>query len=451
MTSLPRIQGYRILRELGSGGMGRVYEALARLPYGATHPVAIKIPHPNYQSDQTHELFAREVQTAIDLNHRHPNLVTVYGGGETDAGQPYMVMELIDGTTVSQLCARQPLSAEVARRIARVLLEALQFLHAHGVVHRDVKPSNVLIDRKGHVSLSDFGLAKPLDSSQSGRFHGTPAYASPEQLRQVSLTPASDLFSLGVVLYRMLTGRRPFEASDIKSMLATMKRGTPTMPREVPLDLSRLVTGLLEPDIRERLTIDEALTLLSSSALPMASDEEIATRVAACLADLESDVQTIVEEKTESAPGAPILPADGEHPVDAPLPRSRIRWTPVLGLLAVALALVLGGHALWSASTTQTSSIPATDPHDPSTEPRIERSQPASPTDPALDGGEPEPEPIEGQPAVETTAPVLQAAPRRPSIRTGRRATSRLKPDTRRVHNGRIVQDVSLLPGASSR
>ena len=260
MTALPRIKSYRILRHLGSGGMGRVYEAVTPLFYGATQSVAIKIPHPNRQSGQAQEMFARELKTAIELNHRHPNLVTVHTGGETDNGEPFMVMELIDGLTVSQLCARESLDPRVVRRIARVLLEALHYLHRHGVVHRDVKPSNVMIGRDGHITLSDFGLAKALDSSQSGHFHGTPAYASPEQLRGNAATPASDLFSLGVVLFRMLTGRRPFEASDIETLLASMERGTPTMPRDVPFDLSRLVTGLLEANADEQLTADEAQT-----------------------------------------------------------------------------------------------------------------------------------------------------------------------------------------------
>ena len=395
MTALPRIKSYRILRQLGSGGMGRVYEAITPLFCGATQSVAIKIPHPNRQSGQAQDLFARELKTAIELNHRHPNLVTVHTGGETDEGEPFMVMELIDGTTVSELCARESLDPQIARRVARVLLDAFQYLHRCGVVHRDVKPSNVMIGRDGHITLSDFGLAKPLDSSQSGHFHGTPAYASPEQLRGNAATPASDLFSLGVVLFRMLTGRRPFEASDIETLLASMERGTPTMPRDVPFDLSRLVTGLLESNPDERLTADEAQTLLSSNALPMASDEEIAMLVAARLADVEVKAPTIADEKTESAPGGPVLPGDAGHAVVDSVPQRRARWAMALAAVAVLLTLVIGTNALWLTPGEQSASSPTAEARSQA-EPEATEPEPLAPVlprssairEPAAESGE---------------------------------------------------------------
>ena len=218
----PVIPGYRLVRLLGEGGMGRVYlaedEALGRR-------AAVKVmPARRVDSEDARARFLREARLLASVEH--PNVVRVYAFGEAE-GQPYLVMEYVEGESLADRLRRERrLGQPEVLRIARAVTEALAAAWESGVVHRDVKPSNILIDRKGHVRVADFGLAKPTVASpdptltREGAVVGSPAYMSPEQGRGLPVDFRTDVYSLGVVLYEALAGARPFEGATPVDVLA---------------------------------------------------------------------------------------------------------------------------------------------------------------------------------------------------------------------------------------
>src|SRR5262252_5559171 len=199
---------YRIVRKLGTGGMANVYlaedEVLGRR-------VAIKILNDRHAGDdQFVERFRREAKNAASLSH--PNIVSIYDRGEAE-GTYYIAMEYLDGRSLKELIvARGPAPVNVAIDYARQILAALRFAHRHGIVHRDIKPHNVLVDAEGRLKVTDFGIARAGTSqmTEAGSIIGTAQYLSPEQARGSAVSPSSDLYSVGVVLYEMLTGEVPF-------------------------------------------------------------------------------------------------------------------------------------------------------------------------------------------------------------------------------------------------
>ncbi|MBA3281340.1 MAG: Stk1 family PASTA domain-containing Ser/Thr kinase, partial [Acidimicrobiia bacterium] len=207
---------YELQRRVGRGGMAEVFLARDRL---LDRLVAIKILFPEFAADPSFVArFRREAQSAANLNH--PNIVGVYDWGK-ERGTYYIVMEYIDGRSVSDILrADGPIEAKQAARIAAEVAGALGFAHGKGVVHRDVKPGNVLITDAGEVKVADFGIARALTSSseenltQTGSVMGTATYFSPEQAQGKPVDPRSDLYSLGVVLYEMAAGKPPFSADS---------------------------------------------------------------------------------------------------------------------------------------------------------------------------------------------------------------------------------------------
>src|SRR5437764_11940376 len=201
---------YRLQTRLGSGGMADVFlgedEQLGR-------KVALKLLHRRFAEDPGFvERFRREAQAAAGL--QHPNVVSVYDRGSFD-GTYYIAMEYLHGRTLKQLVREEaPLDPVRAIDITIQILKAARFAHRRGVIHRDLKPQNVIIDESDHATVTDFGIARAgaSDMTETGSIMGTAQYLSPEQAQGHAVSPGSDLYSIGVVLYELLTGRVPFDA-----------------------------------------------------------------------------------------------------------------------------------------------------------------------------------------------------------------------------------------------
>ena len=203
------ISHYQITEQLGQGGMGVVYKAEdTRLD----RTVALKfLPTHSLPTEDDKARFYREAKAAAKLNH--PHIATVFEIDETDDGQAFIAMEYIEGETLAEKITRGPLKLKEAISIAIQVAEGLQAAHERGIVHRDVKSSNVMLDERGQVKVMDFGLARMAGATQltkEGMTVGTAAYMSPEQARGEEVDPRSDVWSLGVVLYEMIAGRLPF-------------------------------------------------------------------------------------------------------------------------------------------------------------------------------------------------------------------------------------------------
>ncbi|HEX8559926.1 MAG TPA: protein kinase [Pyrinomonadaceae bacterium] len=253
---------YRILGQVGEGGMGVVYVA-EDLHLGRR--VAIKIPHAGRDESHYRARFLREARSVSKL--RHPNIAAVHDFGETDDGQPFIVMEYVEGSTLGDLLSGAGLSIARAVEVARQTAEALSEAHRRGVVHRDIKPSNVVVDEGGEVKVLDFGLAKQLHEEPAGAAGGpdaqtllsartrsdvvigTPLYLSPEQARGAKVDGRSDLFALGALLYECLTGRPAFSGANVIEIGAQVLHFDPPPPSRfnprVPAELDRVTLKAL--------------------------------------------------------------------------------------------------------------------------------------------------------------------------------------------------------------
>jgi len=253
-SATPAIPGYRVVGLLGQGGMGQVFvaedETLGRR-------VAIKTILPAVSGEGAHRArFLREARAMATVEH--PRVVRVYSFGET-AGQAYFVMELVEGETLAARLARTPrLALDEALRIGREVAEALAAAWARGIVHRDVKPGNIILDAEGHVHVTDFGLARPAESgsdpsiTREGAFVGSPHYVAPEQARAQATDLRTDIYSLGIVLFEMLAGRRPFDgkspAEVISRQLTEPAPPLRAFAPETPEPVARLVQSMTEKE-----------------------------------------------------------------------------------------------------------------------------------------------------------------------------------------------------------
>jgi len=253
----PRFGRYEVVKELGSGAMGTVY--MGRDTVGR-RSVAIKTLKPAGVDAQElsamKERFFREAESARQL--AHPAIVTVYDAGEEN-GTAYFAMELLDGVTLKDFCVKRgTVSVKRAAEIAAFTAEALAYAHGKNVVHRDIKPENIMILSNGDLKITDFGVAKLMDASQtqSGVVLGTPNYMSPEQLIGAKVDRRSDIFSLGVVFYELLTGVRPFQAKNISEMLRLHEAHQPPAPStlrpEVPPSVDAIALRALQRDLAQR-------------------------------------------------------------------------------------------------------------------------------------------------------------------------------------------------------
>jgi serine/threonine-protein kinase len=245
---------YRIVRKLGAGGMADVYLAEDQ---ELGRRVAIKILNGRHANDdQFIERFRREAKNAAALNH--PNIVSIYDRGNAEDTY-YIAMEYLDGRTLKELIVGHGQApVRVAVEYARQILSALRFAHRHGIVHRDIKPHNVLVDREGRVKVTDFGIARAGTSqmTETGSIVGTAQYLSPEQARGGEVDQRSDLYSLGVVLYELVTGKTPFEGDTPVEIAMKHLSNTPQTPSElrsdIPPELDMVIMRALAKDPDER-------------------------------------------------------------------------------------------------------------------------------------------------------------------------------------------------------
>lgn len=244
---------YRILNMLGKGGMGEVYRA-TDLTLGQS--VALKfLPAAAASNPHLLERFHGEVRVARQVSH--PNVCRVYDIGEAE-GLPYISMEYVDGDDLGALLQRiGRLPAEKAMEISRKLCAGLAAAHARGVIHRDLKPQNIMLNKRGEVLIMDFGLAAITDQlSGAEARNGTPAYMSPEQLKGIEVTAKSDIYSLGLILYELFTGKKPFVASSVPQLIAaqeaTTLTGMTTLASDIDPAVEKVVRACLNPDSSKR-------------------------------------------------------------------------------------------------------------------------------------------------------------------------------------------------------
>ncbi len=231
MSHVSEFGGYQRLASLGKGSMGQVYAA-QHLETGER--AVIKVLSDTLVEPHQVERFKREIRAALQLDH--PGLIQSYTAGQDENGSWYYVMEFIEGNTVKTELLRGPMSEDWALEILRQVAEALDYAWGFNLIHRDIKPENIMITGDQQVKLCDMGLAKSLDTQNdltaSGTVLGTPQYMSPEQARGEDLDFRSDIYSLGVTLYRMVTGFSPFEGKDPLSVITALLSQAPTPPRD---------------------------------------------------------------------------------------------------------------------------------------------------------------------------------------------------------------------------
>src|ERR671935_882174 len=259
---------YRILNRIGSGGMADVYRA------EDTHlgrEVALKVLHRRFaEDDEFVQRFRREASSAAGL--QHPNVVQVYDRGEWD-GTYYIAMEFLEGRSLKQIIREEgPLDPDRAIDIVIQVLRAERFAHKRGIVHRDIKPHNVIVDDEGNAKVTDFGIARAgaSDMTETGSILGTAQYLSPEQAQGHAVSASSDLYAIGIVLYEMLTGRVPFDAESAVSIaLKHVSEAPPPMAvlnPDVPAELEQVVMWALNKNPVDRpANADQFITALEQA------------------------------------------------------------------------------------------------------------------------------------------------------------------------------------------
>ncbi len=335
--TFPHFDGFRVVRELGAGALSTVYEAIQE---PLNRPVAIKLLKPTIGPTSPFAAqFEREAQILAELSH--PSIVNLLALVKSDR-RIYLVLEYVDGFSLGAIFAKRvKVAPEVVASIGATVALGLAHVHERGVVHRDIKPGNVLVSRRGDVKLIDFGIAsrrprphEPPELEEDMAF-GTPAYMSPEQILGEVVDARSDLFSLGVVLYQLLSGARPFERGDDKDRRVAAQR----IRRDPPVPLHRRA-----PEVPRDL---ERIVMRSLEKLPM---DRYATAIA-----LAEHLEAFVERRVGRVPiqrlAASALAHAGLIPGESSvalleLPRARPSIRPTLYGLVVLSALASGGGAV---------------------------------------------------------------------------------------------------------
>jgi serine/threonine-protein kinase len=330
---------YLIVRKLGSGGMADVYLAEDK---ELGRRVALKLLNERHANDQQFvERFRREAQSAAGLNH--PNIVSIFDRGQAE-GTYYIAMEYLDGRTLKELLVRNgPTPVPIAIAYARQILGALAFAHRNGIVHRDIKPHNIVVRQDGRLKVTDFGIARSGTSqmTEAGSIVGTAQYLSPEQARGAPVDARSDLYSLGIVMYEMLTGNVPFTGDAPVEVAMKLQTAIPEPPStlrpDLPHDLDAVVMRALAKDPEQRYgsaeEMDADLARVARGVAVSHRTEEAMTQVLAG-AGAATAATMVTRPRTVTAPPAYRPPSAYYEEA----PRRRAVWPWLLGLLAVAIA-----------------------------------------------------------------------------------------------------------------
>ena len=353
---------YQLGRVIGRGGMATIHEAMdLRLE----RPVAVKLLRPEAAADaDLADRFRREALAATVL--RHPNIVACLDTG-TDDGQPYLVMDLVDGEDLAARLKRGGrLAPTHAARIGLDVARALGVAHVRGIVHRDVKPGNILLASDGRAMVTDFGIARlaaDAEAARPGTTLGSVHYFSPEQAKGATTTPASDVYGLGLVLYEAMTGARAFGGETTDAIALARIGATPPSPRsirpEVPVDLDAVVRRALAPEPGDRYANGNAMATALEAAMQTADDASPTTIVSTpVVADVPPEPSTHPERPARAGPRTTAAPRSRRQ--------GRARSAPS-GVLIALLALIgiVGGAiavaALAGGSRTLDSGLPASE------------------------------------------------------------------------------------------
>ena len=340
---------YELGERLGHGGMAEVRLATDRR---LGREVAVKLLRGDLAEQSTaRRRFEAEARTAARLSH--PNIVTVYDSGE-DEGVPFLVMERLPGRTLAQEFADGPLSITRAVEVTCAVLGALSAAHGAGIVHRDVKPANVLLTDEGEPKVTDFGIAKVAEDSLgtgtlTGELLATPAYLAPERLAGQPATPSSDLYAVGVLLYEALSGRRPFRGDTPMVVLDAVKHGKVEPLSQVRPELPESIDAI----VRRAMATDPEARYSSADEMAAALDESHAANDADVVPDPTIPVATIdptvtmafkAPPREPQAPRAPRAPRKQRDP-RARRARSRARQRGPRLWVAAALGVILAAAA----------------------------------------------------------------------------------------------------------
>jgi serine/threonine protein kinase len=348
-----RLAHFRILGRIGRGGMGIVYRAederLQRV-------VALKVLPPAFEEDRDRRArFLREARAAAAVSH--PNIASVHEIGESD-GRVFIAMELVEGRTLRAMLADGPLPIPGAIKIATQIARGLAKAHQAHIVHRDLKPDNVIVGEDLHTKILDFGLAKVTTSgptetpsalerletaTREGMLLGTPQYMSPEQAKGRSLDATSDVFSFGIVLYEMVTGRRPFEGPSITEVIIAIDRDTPRRASEanprVPPALERVIDRCLEKDATRRYPDGRALAD-ELAALPLDTPAPASASRPLPAPSATAATAPPMPPWVVATPPSPSFLTPGPAHLSVQPKRKRRWW-----LLALGLVILLGSRA----------------------------------------------------------------------------------------------------------